>query len=73
MISKEIGGHRHGALIWPSGSRMARGTAFWERRLEKVEGGAAATAAVAARNKTAPHDVPWTAVQPVIETVRDQG
>jgi hypothetical protein len=34
---------------------------------------AGATAAVAAKNKTAPHDVPWRAVQPVIEKVRDQG
>jgi succinate dehydrogenase/fumarate reductase flavoprotein subunit len=34
---------------------------------------AGATAAVAAKSKTAPHDVPWRAVQPVIEKVRDQG
>lgn len=31
---------------------------------------AGATAAVAAKNKTAPHDVPWSEVQPVIERCR---
>jgi hypothetical protein len=31
---------------------------------------AGVTAAVAAKNKTAPHDVPWDAVRPVIEKVR---
>jgi FAD dependent oxidoreductase len=31
---------------------------------------AGATAAVAAKNKTAPHDVPWIEVQPVIEKIR---
>lgn len=34
---------------------------------------AGATAAVAAKNKTAPHDVPWSEVQPVIEKVRLAG
>ena len=34
---------------------------------------AGATAAVAAKNKTAPHDVPWNEVQPVIENTRNQG
>lgn len=33
---------------------------------------AGATAAVAAKNKTPPHDVPWSEVQPVIEKVRAQ-
>lgn len=33
---------------------------------------AGATAAVAAKNKTAPHEVPWSAVQPVIERIRPQ-
>jgi len=32
-----------------------------------------ATAAVAAKHKTAPHSVPWSEVQPVIERVRQQG
>jgi hypothetical protein len=31
---------------------------------------AGATAAVAAENKTAPHDVPWSEVKPVIEKIR---
>jgi hypothetical protein len=34
---------------------------------------AGATAAVAAKNKSAPHDVPWSEVQLVIEKVRNQG
>ena len=34
---------------------------------------AGATAAVAAMNKSAPHDVPWSEVQPVIEKSRNQG
>ena len=34
---------------------------------------AGATAAVAAKNKTAPHAVPWSEVQSVIEEVRKQG
>jgi hypothetical protein len=34
---------------------------------------AGATAAVAAKNKTAPHDVPWSEVQLVIEKVRLAG
>jgi succinate dehydrogenase/fumarate reductase flavoprotein subunit len=34
---------------------------------------AGATAAVAAKHKTAPHLVPWSEVQPVIEEVRKQG
>ena len=34
---------------------------------------AGATAAVAAMNKTAPHDVPWREVQPVVEKVRAKG
>jgi len=34
---------------------------------------AGATAAVAAKNKAAPHEVPWSEVQPVIEKVRAQG
>ena len=34
---------------------------------------AGATAAVAAKHKTAPHDVPWSEVQPVIDRVRNQG
>ena len=33
---------------------------------------AGATAAVAAKNKTAPHDVPWSEVQPVIAKAREQ-
>jgi hypothetical protein len=33
---------------------------------------AGATAAVAAKNKTAPHDVPWSEVQPVIAKLREQ-
>jgi hypothetical protein len=33
---------------------------------------AGATAAVATKNKTAPHDVPWSEVQPVIAKVREQ-
>jgi hypothetical protein len=32
-----------------------------------------ATAAVAAKNRTAPHTVPWSEVQPVIEHARSQG
>jgi hypothetical protein len=32
-----------------------------------------ATAAVAAKHKTAPHAVPWSEVQPVIEATRQQG
>ena len=32
-----------------------------------------AAAAVAAKNKTAPHDVPWSEVRPVIEKTRNQG
>ncbi|MFZ4766383.1 MAG: FAD-dependent oxidoreductase, partial [Roseimicrobium sp.] len=34
---------------------------------------AGATAAVAVKKKTAPHDVPWSAVQPVIEQARQRG
>ena len=34
---------------------------------------AGATAAVAAKNKTAPHAVPWSEVQPVLEDVRRRG
>lgn len=34
---------------------------------------AGATAAVAAKNKTRPHDVPWNEVQQVIEKTRSQG
>ena len=34
---------------------------------------AGATAAVAAKSKTAPHDVPWREVQPVVEKIRAQG
>ena len=34
---------------------------------------AGATAAVAAKNKTAPHAVPWSEVQPVLEAVRRRG
>lgn len=33
---------------------------------------AGATAAVAAKHKTAPHDVPWSEVQPVLEKTRSQ-
>jgi hypothetical protein len=34
---------------------------------------AGATAAVAAKNKTSPHAVPWSEVQSVMEEVRMQG
>jgi len=34
---------------------------------------AGAAAAVAAKNKTAPHDVPWSEVRPVIEKTRNHG
>ncbi len=34
---------------------------------------AGAAAAVAAKNKTAPHDVPWSEVRPVIEETRSMG
>jgi hypothetical protein len=34
---------------------------------------AGATAAVAVKNKTAPHDVPWSEVKSVLEKVRIQG
>lgn len=37
-----------------------------------VTGNAVATAAVAAENKTASHDVPWSEVQSVITKVREK-